>query len=217
MIRPYRLDRLDLVSLALLGGAGAITGAVWERLPERMPIHFDLHGNADGWASRPVGTGLLLGTSFVVWALLRFGAAVLPKAWRERFEASPVAALATLTVAFLVAMHLFVLWAALHPGASIGSAFSVTFGVFWVVLAMVLPRVRRNPFVGVRTAWTLSSDENWARTHRFASWAFALGGLVAIVCGLASAPAVAIAAILASALVPVVYSFVVAHRLPPSV
>ena len=45
---------------------------------------------------------------------------------------------------------------------------AASLGALFVMLGLVMPRVRRNPWVGVRTPWTLASDENWARTHRFA-------------------------------------------------
>ncbi len=212
MTRPTRLDRFDLLSLGLLAGAGAITAAVWTRLPDRVPIHFDIHGNPDAWGSRPLACGLMLGASLLVWSLLRFGGVMLPRSWRERFEASPVSAVATITVALLVTIHLFVVWAALHPGGSIAAPLTVAFGVFSLVLALVLPRVRRNPFIGVRTAWTLSSDENWARTHRFASWSFGTGGLLAVLLGVASAPALGLAAVILTSLLPVLYSYVVARQ-----
>ncbi len=208
-------SRIDAVSLALLGLASAITGAVYGRLPQQMPVHFNLYGKPDGWMGKPVGAWLLLGLTLVTWLLVRFGAALLPKQARERMAASPVALVGLLTVGFFVGLQLLVLHAALTSAASMGSSFGVLFGVYWIVLAQVLPRVRRNPFIGIRTAWTLSSDENWARTHRFGARAFTLGGLVAVLAALASMPAIAIGAILVSALAPVVWSFVVAHRLPP--
>ena len=78
----------------------------------------------------------------------------------------------------------------------------------------VLPRLQRNPLIGIRDAWTLTSDENWARTQRFASYAYVAGGLVSLACGVAGAPpAIALVALLASALVPHGYSYVVARQL----
>ena len=54
-------------------------------------------------------------------------------------------------------------------------------GAFLFALSFVMPRIRRNPVIGIRVAWTLASDENWARTHRFASYTFAAAGVVALV------------------------------------
>jgi uncharacterized membrane protein len=133
---------------------------------------------------------------------------------RERLRASPVSAAALLTTGLFVVLQILVLWAAMH-GGSIGRPLGISLGVYWIVLAQVLPRVRRNPFIGIRTTWTLTSDENWARTHRFASVTFTIGGLVAVIAAVLASPAVAIIAVLASALVPAVWSLIVAHRLPP--
>lgn len=211
--------RLDALSLALIAGAAAITAAVYGDLPARVPTHFDLHGRVDGWSSRAIGAWLLPVTALGTWALVRFGAAILPRGFRERMAASPVRAIALLTSALFVVLQLIVLWAAFHEGGTVGGALSGALGAWWVVLAQVLPRVRRNPFIGVRTAWTLTSDENWARTHRFASVTFTVGGVVAVLAAIGAprswGPSVAIVAIVASALLPLAWSFVIAHRLPP--
>jgi len=209
-----KLDLLDALTLGFLAGATALTAAIYPRLPTRVPTHFDLYGNADGWMNKPIGATLLLGFALLVWVLLRFGAAILPHGMRERLRASPVSAAALLTTGLFVVLQILVLWAAMH-GGSIGRPLGISLGVYWIVLAQVLPRVRRNPFIGIRTTWTLTSDENWARTHRFASVTFTIGGLVAVIAAVLASPAVAIIAVLASALVPAVWSLIVAHRLPP--
>ena len=206
----------DAASLALLAGASGLTAVLYDRLPAQVPVHFDLYGRADGYQHRSVGAWLLPAITLLVWALLRFGARLVPPGARERMLASPMALVGFLTTALFAAMQCIILWAALHPTDSMGRPLALALGLYWLVLALVMPRVRRNPFVGVRTAWTLASDENWARTHRFSSFTFFLGGLVAVVAALAQAPALAIVAIVASALTPLVFSFVVAHRLPPT-
>lgn len=208
--------RWDALSVASLTGATALTAAVYDRLPARVPTHFNLHGQVDGWMDRPAGAWILLGFALFAFVVVRFGARILPHGARERLEASPVHLVGFLTTALFVVLQGIVLWAALHPADSMARPLALSLALYWLVLALVMPRVRRNPFVGVRTAWTLASDENWARTHRFASFAFAIGGVVALVAALASAHAIAILAVLASALAPVVFSFVVAHRLPPA-
>jgi uncharacterized membrane protein len=70
--------------------------------------------------------------------------------------------------------------------------------------------------MGVRTPWTLSSDENWARTHRVAGYAFVPAGLLAVFGVLAGAAAAAPILVIASAMIPAVYSFVLARQLPPT-
>ena len=79
----------------------------------------------------------------------------------------------------------------------------------------MIPRIKRNPVMGVRTPWTLTSDENWARTQRVGGYSMVLGGVVAAVFGVLGGTAggvVALVAIFVSALVPAAYSLVLARR-----
>jgi uncharacterized membrane protein len=206
-----RIDRLDALTFALLGLGSAITAAVYSRLPARVPVHFNIHGVADGWMSKPWGATILLLTCVIVWLTVRFGSRILAGRARERMDASPVKMVGLLTVGLFVVLQLLVLYSALADTMTIGRPLTIALGGYWIILAQVLPRVRRNPFIGIRTAWTLSSDENWARTHRFGAWAFSIGGVVAVLSGLLGAATFAMVAILVSAFAPLIFSIFVAR------
>jgi immunity protein, SdpI family len=210
-----KLDRNDAYAWALICGSVALTAALYTRLPPRMPIHFDWRGVPDDFADRAIAAWMLPATAAGLWVLLRRGAALLPGAWRKRLEASPTSAAALLVVGLLVVLDVAKLNVALHPGRPLGGAFSVGFAVFWILVGLILPRVRRNPIIGIRTVWTLTSDENWARTHRFGGWVFVIAGLCALPPALAGFHAVSLVVILTSALVPAAYSYLLARRLPP--
>jgi uncharacterized membrane protein len=45
-------------------------------------------------------------------------------------------------------------------------------------LGNILPKVRDNYFVGIKTPWTLSDSEVWRKTHRLGGYAFFFGGLL---------------------------------------
>lgn len=51
----------------------------------------------------------------------------------------------------------------------------------FVVIGNYLPKSRRNWFVGIRTPWTMSSDNTWEKTHRMAGPLFIAVGLIGIV------------------------------------
>jgi len=51
----------------------------------------------------------------------------------------------------------------------------------FVVIGNYLPKSRRNWFVGIRTPWTMSSDNTWEKTHRLAGLMFMAVGLAGIV------------------------------------
>jgi uncharacterized membrane protein len=210
-----RFGQGDAIAMALIAGTTALTAALYSQLPSRIPTHFDIHGVANGWMSRSVGAWLLPLTAAGLWALLRLGGMILPSAWRARMQESHMGHAAALLALLMSALQCVILYAALARPPSVGTALGLLLGGSWFALGLILPRVRRNPWMGVRTAWTLSSDENWARSHRFAGFTFCIGGVLAMLCTLTGSAALGTAIIVASALVPAVYSFVLAQRLPP--
>lgn len=207
--------RMDMVSVGMIGLGAALTLAVYERLPLRMATHFDLQGQPDGWMPRVAGAWFCPALALGLWGLLRFLPRILPKTEASRLGGGTPALMAALTVTFVVAVHVLVLWVGVVPGASITNAVWILLGAFFVALGLVLPRVKRNALIGIRTPWTLTSDENWARTQRVGGYSMVIGGLVAALAGTAGGAAggvVAIGALIVSALVPAGYSLLLARR-----
>jgi hypothetical protein len=93
-----------LLVLSMLA-AWALALWLWPDLPELVPIHFDLAGNPDGWASKSwwnwfalpaLGTALGAALGLLVpWWMVRLARANSPwlnVPWRERFRALPTEA-----------------------------------------------------------------------------------------------------------------------------
>ncbi len=203
----------DVLSLVIVGATCVVTAAVYPRLPPRMPVHFDLHGVADGFAPKGAGAWLVPATTLGLFALIKLGARLLPRPWRERTATSAASLLLLIVTVGLTALHFLMLHVALTGAVGMGASLGVVLGALWVGLGLVMPRLRRNPWMGVRTPWTLTSDENWARTHRVAGASMAIGGLVAIAAAALGSAAVPIVAVVASALVPLAYSLLLARHL----
>jgi uncharacterized membrane protein len=202
----------DLVSLAALGGAVAYGVAVRDELPARMAVHFDLHGTPDGWMSASHAFWVVNGFALVMWAILRSAGRWMPNTggWKERIGSAPIAASATLTMLHLAGVSVLLVAYALHPELPLRTIASVAIGLSALAVSFVLPRVRRNPLIGIRTKYSLANDENWLRTHRIASYSFTAGGLACIACGLAGAPVVGFLVFVLATIAPAVYSWRVA-------
>ena len=81
-------------------------------------------------------------------------------------------------------------------------------GVILVVTGNYMPKIRKNPTMGIRLPWTLGDEENWDKTHRFAAPVWVVCGFLLIVMGLIGYtqwPAFAV--FLAMFLLPMAYSF----------
>lgn len=166
---------------------------VWSRLPERVAVHWGFHGEPNGWGSRT--TAVLLGPGLI--ALLFLGLEVFLRVDPKRvaagrdLEATPGERDGTLDLFIALA---FTLLALLHGvlllvGAGLLSdpprAHALILASFLLVAGNFFGRLRPSWFVGIRTPWTLSSDEVWRRTHRLAGRLMVPSGLLGIPLALA--------------------------------
>ena len=209
------LRRMDMVSAGVIGLGVALTAAVYERLPEQVATHFDLAGTPNGWMSRAMAASFAPLMAVGLWAFLRMLPRILPATERKRLGDGSASLMAALTVVFVIGVHLLILYRAVVPGASIARVIWLVLGAFYVAMGLVLPRFKRNALMGIRTPWTLTSDENWARTQRVGGYAMVAAGVLAALFGALGGTlggVVALVVLLLGAFVPAAYSLVLARR-----
>jgi len=202
------------VILAILAG----TLVAYPYLPNVVPIHWDAHGQVNGWG--PKWSLFLYGPGLMVLIVLMFSA--LPWLSPKKFEVDSFRATYLYIMIVVVAMmgycNLLVLMSALGSlgGVVIDISRAIEGGVCLLIalLGNVLGKVRRNFFVGIRTPWTLASERVWNVTHRLAAKTFFAGGLLGLIAVLLRAPFwLPIAAIVIALLVPAVYSLIAYKQL----
>ena len=201
------------VALLLVGVALIVAGGWYGRLPDPVPTHWGLDGQANGWTAKPLGVFLepLLGLALTALFI------VLPQLSPRGFEMTPFQRLYPTIVAAVAGLLLYVTIFALAAASGAvppAPAYLMAgIGVFLAVIGNLFGKVTRNFFIGIRTPWTLASDQVWERTHRFAAPVFVLGGVLLAVASLSATPPIALVAILVvTILVPVPYSYIVWRR-----
>ncbi|MBK6460923.1 MAG: SdpI family protein [Myxococcales bacterium] len=182
---------------------------MYERLPTQVPIHFDLHGVADGFAPRLVGALLMPALSLAVWGVVRGAPLVLRGEARARALASPLAETALIVVALFAGLHVVMLDVALSGAPRAGRGLGFVLAGFSIALGLLMPKLRRNGFAGIRTPRSLSSDEVWQRTHRVGGALFVLAGVAGLAATALGHFAVAIGALVAASLAAAIASYVV--------
>lgn len=86
----------------------------------------------------------------------------------------------------------------------------VLIALAFIIIGNYMPKTTRNVAVGIKTRWSLSSDENWNATHRFGGRVFVAAGflsLIAIPLPIDAFPFVLIFLALICAILPTVYSY----------
>lgn len=170
---------------ALLIIAATIASVVvYPQLPERIPTHWNMSGEADDWSSRLFGAWLIPLMMAVLWLIMRALPHLDPRrANYEKFKGM-YEALIVLTLAFMLVIHVLMLASATGTRMDVGRIVLATVGAFFGVIGFLLPKAHPNWFVGIRTPWTLTSDVAWERTHKLGGPLFVLVGVLTLVTAL---------------------------------
>jgi uncharacterized membrane protein len=173
--------RYELPQLLLIAGMFAAAAWAWPQLSERLPIHWNLQGEVDGWGNKFMGLLFFPCVMLGVYLLLLVVPFIDPgKANYQNFQRS-YGIIRIAFMAFMTAFYAAILVAAFGRTVNMTMVILPLLGILFIVLGNFLGKIRPNWFVGVRTPWTLSSRLSWNKTHRLAGWLFMLMGLLFIV------------------------------------
>jgi len=205
--------------LFFIGAMFVVGAVVYPRLPDQIPVHWNIAGEIDRWSD----------TSFMSvfqLPLMSLGLYVLfmvmpyfdPKQRNVYRSKNLYFAALNVTTALFALIFLGSLAAAFNPSLAIDRLVMVGVGLMLIVIGNYMGRAKRNWTVGTRFSWTLSDDEVWAKTNRLAGRLFVLAGLISVACVLVPAPwnaLVMLSAVLATLPITYVYSMVLYKRKHP--
>jgi uncharacterized membrane protein len=171
--RVYIIVSVGFVALGFASGL-----ALYSQVPDPAPIHWNVHGQADGYGPRWIDAFLLPAATALVLVLL----VILPRVsrWRDNFQrfSRTYGRIMVAVIAGLTAVHLVVLLKATGHRVAIDRALPLVVGIMIAVVGNWMGKLRRNSLVGIRTPWTLASDLVWERTHRAGAKLMVAYGLV---------------------------------------
>lgn len=186
--------------------------ALWyePKLPEKIPTHWNIKGEIDGWTEKPWGVYLLPIISTITSMFLMLLPKIAPKGFKLASAKSTYELIVLIMAIFMLAVMVLTFEASLSQEVNVNQWIMVGVGTLFVIIGNYLSKVPKNFFLGIRTPWTLASDEVWYKTHRFSAWVFILSGLLTVIGAIFQWPIIALIVILSSAgLIPVIYSLLV--------
>lgn len=165
---------------ALLAAMGAAAAICWSHAPDRIPVHWNMHGEVDRYGGKAEGLLLLPAISFGLYCLLLFIPRLDPGKENYKLFAGAYYGIRLSIQVFFVILYGAIFLTAFGYEVSVGKIVFVSVGALFVVLGNVMGKLRPNWFAGIRTPWTLSSKLSWTKTHRAGGWTFVGIGLAAI-------------------------------------
>lgn len=182
---------------------------LWSRLPEQIPMHWNIRGEVDGWSHK----GFVVFGMPVIFLAFHWGCALATAADPKR--AAHSAKVQHLVLWMIPAINLVIsivtYLTALEIPVRVDMVIPVLMGLIFVIIGNYLPKCKQNYTIGIKIAWTLNSEENWNRTHRFAGWLWVAGGFAMMAAGVFVGFWAEFAVMLPMAVAPVVYSYIL-HR-----
>jgi uncharacterized membrane protein len=189
---------------------------LWNRLPDQMASHWNIHDQVDGYMPKFWGVFLLPLITLGLFVLFLVVPSMDPlKAnialFREAFNLFIV-----LMVGFMIYIYgLTLAWSLGYTGFRMSGAMLPAIGLLFIFIGFMLRQARRNFFIGIRTPWTLSSDTVWNETHRAGAVLFMISGVLAFIGGFfggATAFWMMFAPIIGSTIFLLIYSYILYQR-----
>jgi uncharacterized membrane protein len=155
-----------------------LSAVLYNDLPEKIAIHWNIAGDPDRYAPKAVAAfglpvAFMLLNIFINLRLAgdsqRAGASRASR--KIALWAVPVVSLV------IVPVTLFIAAGAVIPLTVVVPLFA---GVVLILYGNYLPKNRQNSVIGYRTPWARRDADNWNKTHRLAGYLWMIGGAVII-------------------------------------
>lgn len=206
-------NRANFLSWLFIAAAVAVAAWLYPGMPDPVPVHWNIHGEPDGYLAKPWGIVILPGIALFLFVVMRLIPAISPKGFRTEPFSGVLHILQVLFVGFASFIAILALLQAYGVDVRLNQVVFAAMGLMFMVLGNYLGKLRKNFFLGIRTPWTLASDEVWSRTHRLGGWMFVLiGALIFSGAFVTITPGWLMLLIFTSALVPVIYSYFIYRR-----
>lgn len=153
--------------------------AVYSKLPDKVPMQWDF-GDKVGYDDK--NKLFIIAIMSIVFAVLF---PLLPKIDPKKKNYDKFCSSYQIFQVFMMFFMLFMtaicVIEALRPNTlNVSMLVCIIVGILFAFIGNMMPRFRSNWFCGIRTPWTMSSDENWTKTHRLGGKIFFTAGIITL-------------------------------------
>jgi len=148
------------------------------QLPAQIPTHWGINGEINGWSSKNTVAFYMPIIYLVLYLFLSFIVFLDPLKKNIEKSYSIYWQMKFAIILFLSALHVLMLNAAMSSvKLPVDKIVIVGTGALFFFLGVLMPKIKRNFFIGIKSPWTLSSDKVWKKTHEMGMWVFEVIGV----------------------------------------
>ncbi len=191
-----------------------LAAAVFPFLDDRIPIHWNMSGEIDGYGNK---FWIFMEPLMMLFLtiLLDITRKIDPQKdnyakFQKNFDGIKAA-----VCLLLLLIQLITTAVCLGVNLQVQVILPILVGILFVYLGNMMPKFKHNYFVGIRTPWTLADPKIWFQTHRLSGKIWCAGGFFIILSAFLPSPfnfAVLLAAILILCFVPILYSYYIYRK-----
>ncbi len=157
-------------------------------LPERIPAHYGLDGQVTRWGSKY--EMLLMPIVSILMGYFFFGIAkYCAKQEENGHNNETICVIAGILVLFLFnVMTGYTLYTGMHQVADlsrvtidISQLLYEILGVALILIGNVMPKLRKNAVIGLRTKWSMKNETTWRKSQHFGGISLLIGGLIILI------------------------------------
>lgn len=175
--------KINIVIACLLAITLVYILIVYPSLPDLIPTHFGVSGDADGYSKKSY-IFVIYGILILLNILMPTIAKIDPKRenysrFFKSFDISRVA-INLLFMGLIVVITQSSL-SNLTETFSVDRLVPAMLGLVFIVIGNYMPKFKHNYTMGIKTPWTLADENVWNRTHRISGPIWIVAGAIMIV------------------------------------
>lgn len=175
MLKRIKENKHHLVVASIIILLPVLAGLIlWNRLPDPVPTHFNVHNEADGWSSKPFAVFVLPLIVLALHWLCVLGASFDKGNVDQHHK--------IFNLVYWICPAVSLLCGGLMYSFALGYTWDISrvmlplMGVLFIVIGNYLPKCKPNRTIGIKLPWTFASEDNWRATHRFGGKVWVIGG-----------------------------------------
>lgn len=156
-------------------------------LPEQIPAHYDIDNQVTRWGSKY--ESLILPAFSIAFGLFMLGMAKICAKIEKTGKNNENICIITgiVSLALFNAMTGYFLYTAYNKIENLSSVkFDINqpvfmvLGISFIILGNIMPKLRMNSLIGLRTVWSMKNETVWKRSQRFGGISLIITGAVIV-------------------------------------
>ncbi len=179
---------------------------LWSRLPQELATHWSFDGEINGYS--PKYTAVFVIPLILTAVHLMCSLVMLADPKRQNLNHKIFSLILWICPIISLLCGAMIYCTALGFNVDVSFIMSFLIGIIFIIIGNYLPKCHQNYTVGIRTPWTLASEANWNKTHRFSGPVWVICGIALILTAFFKLIAVLFITIILSSVLPMLYSYI---------